>query len=1120
MTKLFFKTALFSMFTLLFLANSQAQSKLEPTRDVPLNLTNIVSILSEAPMEFSQAAQIKPLFFSLPLPSGNERLFKVVESPIMSRDFAALYPTFKTYSLVAVDNPQVTGRMTVTPYGLNAFLFLESGTMGIRPRDLLNPRIHEVYLGDGEVNILEEKCKFDEHSLTNDPPKAPQSPAPLVSITNGTTRRTFDLAIVTTGEFTANNGGTNASASAVVTASINAIQAIYDRELSVRFTLLAPFTYTNAATDPFTPDLTGGDSRTNQAAEVVAMNFADAIYDIGHVLHNSTGNTASWGGGGVAGLGVVCSNSTGFSTSVSTSNPAEPDGLNGPNKAAGWSGSSNNTTNGWYGLFAHEVGHMFNMPHTFNGSGGSCTTGNISISTAYEIASGNSLMSYNGICSAAQNITDGGTADDYFHANSLDRAVTFMNTIACQTATATNNTAPVVNANPCGGAYSIPQGTAFTLTGSGVDANGDVISYSWEQYDEDGFVNDNVFNQAQDAPTQGFIGAVAAASSIAPLFRSYPPTTSPSRTFPNINSVVLNAYATDFEPLPTVNRTLNFRLTGRDYNPNGGGIHSTDMAITVSGAAFSLTAPNGGQTLNAGGTTTVDWNIGGTAGYCTNVNIKLSIDGGLTYPYTLSTSTANDGSELVALPAGLTNVTTARIKVEQADNTCVVFFDISNANINITSTCVAPATTIATTTPLTTVIGNAALNLGLTNNTGTQLTSPISGSIDGSETVTATSKAVLECTTQACTNFSGVSAKFDIIEFYVSLSGTYTFTTNYTFSEAITLYTGTFDVNSQCTNLLKMSRCYNSPNTITGTNSTVSVVLATNQKYSLVVSNFFFGPTTGNYQVSFTTPGGGGIYNGVVLPANYAYTYLAVNTATNNVAAVSATSNFTALAVGSYQVYGATYYTGTAPPNPATPASWIGSSLNTILSGSTCQLFSSNSKPVTVTSALAVDLLNLQATPLSNTVKLTWQTANEVNNKGFQVERLNKTGDKWDMLGFVDAKGKAASYEFTDNTPLSINYYRLRQKDYDGKETLSKIVTATLERGNKLKVYPNPVSNILTVETEAIAKGDANGTFQIINLLGQQVISGTTTQQIDVSALPQGTYILKIGLEQAKFTKQ
>jgi Secretion system C-terminal sorting domain len=73
-------------------------------------------------------------------------------------------------------------------------------------------------------------------------------------------------------------------------------------------------------------------------------------------------------------------------------------------------------------------------------------------------------------------------------------------------------------------------------------------------------------------------------------------------------------------------------------------------------------------------------------------------------------------------------------------------------------------------------------------------------------------------------------------------------------------------------------------------------------------------------------------------------------------------------------------------------------------------------------------------------------------------------------------------------------------------------------KGKGLKVYPNPVSSLLNV---VYTEGSS---FQILNLLGQQVLTGKTPPSgaggLDVSALPQGTYILKVGAEQAKFLKQ
>ena len=83
---------------------------------------------------------------------------------------------------------------------------------------------------------------------------------------------------------------------------------------------------------------------------------------------------------------------------------------------------------------------------------------------------------------------------------------------------------------------------------------------------------------------------------------------------------------------------------------------------------------------------------------------------------------------------------------------------------------------------------------------------------------------------------------------------------------------------------------------------------------------------------------------------------------------------------------------------------------------------------------------------------------------------------------------------------------------------MSKVISIqTNGSKGKLAVYPNPVSNTLSIETEA------TGDFQIINLLGQEILRGHVQQiakSVDVSALPQGNYVLKFGGEQVKFIKQ
>jgi Secretion system C-terminal sorting domain len=142
--------------------------------------------------------------------------------------------------------------------------------------------------------------------------------------------------------------------------------------------------------------------------------------------------------------------------------------------------------------------------------------------------------------------------------------------------------------------------------------------------------------------------------------------------------------------------------------------------------------------------------------------------------------------------------------------------------------------------------------------------------------------------------------------------------------------------------------------------------------------------------------------------------------------------------------------------------------------------------------------------------QLFWETANEINNKGFQIERCQKGRNDWTIIGFVKSMGNTARYQYIDNQPFVTSCYRLRQVDLDGKETLSKVLFLE-NKEMPLKIYPTIVTDFLNIETID------NQDFEIINLIGQRVMTGKTTQQLSVSQLPKGSYIFKMGAQQAKF---
>jgi len=145
----------------------------------------------------------------------------------------------------------------------------------------------------------------------------------------------------------------------------------------------------------------------------------------------------------------------------------------------------------------------------------------------------------------------------------------------------------------------------------------------------------------------------------------------------------LNNTQTIGEILPSYARSLKFRLTVRDNRAGGGGVDYDEIQFDVTDAAgpFLVTEPNTSVTWLGNTVQTVMWDVANTSiapVNATDVNILLSVDGGVTYPVTLSANTSNDGAEQVLIPNDPTME--ARIKVEAVGN---IFFDISNEDFTI-----------------------------------------------------------------------------------------------------------------------------------------------------------------------------------------------------------------------------------------------------------------------------------------------------------------------------------------------------------------------------------------------------------------------------------------------------
>jgi hypothetical protein len=383
--------------------------------------------------------------------------------------------------------------------------------------------------------------------------------APSGLRTSGPALRTYRLALAATGEYTAFQGGTVEKAFAAMVTSVNRVVGVYEKELAVRLVLVGNTTsliYTNATTDPYTND-NGNTLLVENQANVDNL-IGSANYDIGHVF--------STGGGGVAGLGVVCRTGQ---------------------KARGVTGSSRPVTDAFdIDYVAHEMGHQFGGNHTFNGVSGSCGGGNRNTSTAFEPGSGSTIMAYAGICTSTNNLQP--NSDPYFHVASYDEIQAYIATTSCAVTASTGNAAPLITL-PASGKV-LPVGTPFKLTANAFDPDNGALSYCWEEYDQ---------VAAGGAPTDAQV-----AGSAVPLFRSFNPTTDPTRYFPRLPSLVANTTVFG-ERLPTVTRPLKFRVTVRDQNSGSqgiiGGVNSSGVVTLSSTSAagpFLVSYPNAaGQTM-------------------------------------------------------------------------------------------------------------------------------------------------------------------------------------------------------------------------------------------------------------------------------------------------------------------------------------------------------------------------------------------------------------------------------------------------------------------------------------------------------------------------------------------
>lgn len=638
-----------------------------------VDLAAISAQLAKAPLYRDGAPFASyALHVRLPAPDGALVECLLAEAPIMHPELQARFPEIRSYAVETADGAAV-GRLNLTSAGVTAMLRSTAGTWMIDPSpappapptrpappiaaDRKEPALATAaWLSD--VVPADAFAEWTCHTVEGVHGTAARADAGAFSAPRtdrgpgggaGTqAHRTVRLAVACSGEYGAHQAAllghapNVADALAAIVTSVSRANVVYEGDFGISFQLVAnndQIVFIDPATDPY-PDACDGTGGADCSSPYLSTNITAlnniigfANYDVGHVLTRVYG--------GVAYISSVCSNAKGG-------------GVSGIPRG----GDVNDLT---FLVLIHEMGHQFGCSHTFSGARGRCAN-NVTLSSAWEAGSGSSPMAYAGGCPVGNAPPSDNVvlfADPYFHHGSFNQVSDFIAGMPCAAPTTTANVKPVFTSiSP---STFIPPSTPFALTAAATDPDSPNLTYSWEQFDS--------------GVSRPLSGPGSEDNGSGCLFRIFPPTSSPTRTFPRMSDV-LSGMPTPGERLPTATGFVRtFRCIVRDNAPiAGASVVSgfTNLTIAFNASPFGVNLPAANSQL-APGSVSVTWSVGSTNAApisCSSIAISLSTNGGATFGAPIAT-VPNTGSATVNLPPNIPN---ARLRLASVGN---VFFNVS-----------------------------------------------------------------------------------------------------------------------------------------------------------------------------------------------------------------------------------------------------------------------------------------------------------------------------------------------------------------------------------------------------------------------------------------------------------
>ncbi|GGG14767.1 hypothetical protein GCM10011344_14250 [Dokdonia pacifica] len=606
-----------------------------------LNIDQLQQRINTVPLRDSNV--VSDVIVSFPTINGKIENFRIYEAPVLDEALTERYPSIRSYLGQHIKNTSTVIRFSVSNNGVHGMI-----TSGSHKTVYIDPYTEnkEFYMAYSREDIPDNafaneffECRADDIITT---PLENNEALPARNA-DDSTLRTYRLAVVCTGEYSAyhlNNQGIDPDANdeekkeavlSAINTSMTRVNGIFERDLALTMVVIDNNTDI-IFLDPATDGLTNNDpfELLEESQDICDDVIGNPNYDIGHVFSTQ--------GGGVAFLNSPCV--TGL-------------------KAQGVTGI-NNPIGDFFNVdyVAHEMGHQFGGNHPQNNN---CQRTSVSIETG----SGSSIMGYAGIC--APNVQN--NSDDYFNGVSIAEMwnnISAGASSSCPEMSSTENQAPIITPTEN---FMIPISTPFVLKGNATDPEENEITYCWEQID------------ATPAPMPP-----SPTSANGPLFRTLDPTVNADRYMPALSTVVAGDLGSTWEQLPSVSRSMSFRLTIRDNATIGGATASEDMTVTSTDSAgpFIVTSQATNESWDLNTTQTITWDVANTDAAPINeaaVNIFLSTDGGETFPTQLATNVPNNGSTSIVVPSSLDPTTEARVLVMGVVSP---FYQINTANFTIT----------------------------------------------------------------------------------------------------------------------------------------------------------------------------------------------------------------------------------------------------------------------------------------------------------------------------------------------------------------------------------------------------------------------------------------------------